>query len=267
MTEEQIEKSGCVCSLYRYDKVTHNKQWFMHESADDVLSAHEVGTMFGSGEYRYLLVPNDKSKKVRAWRFNVGAHYDQIRDKSGRSDDGQDGTGGRHMGLGDSLSVIREVAELVKSMMVAQRDSQPPAAPSPDMGFFSESLRLMSSAMQQQMTDNLKFVREISMEARRGALALPSPEEEQGGDDVQSGTDTIIDKLERVWPMIEPFVKKLVGGGPDAEGIAAMIKGNPEMQGIINDARRFSQFVKIMDAKLGKAKVDEALGKIGVVRP
>jgi hypothetical protein len=259
--EEDADKSGFVATLYRSDPYNKKKTYFCWDGANEVLSSHEIGMKFGPGDYRFLLTPNDPKKKFRTAKVNIDRHYTKLRQEAGIEDAPPSAVSGNGGGLAQSLELVKQVVELIRPLL-----PQPAAAAAADGGLMAAQMKAFSQGMQEMMADNFRFMRQITGDIRRQALEPPAPREGDEGDMVD-GQETLIDTIERVWPMVEPFIKKLLGQGPASDEAAETIKGNPEFKRILSSAKKFSAFVQIMDEKLGQGDVDEALKKIGVHRP
>lgn len=253
---EYIETGGGAKSftakLYKYDNMSKTKQYLCDTRSDEMLSQEDVGMMFGSGDYRYLvLFPDSPKLDPKAFKFNLHSIYDQKREKAGLVSPVD--TRQQKGGILESLEIMEKFATIMKSIAPPVTVSAPQAqGPEIMAGMFS----MMQELMKKSFRDNMEFMSEIAKEKRE---LIDNSETEDEPERAGNMLDTVL-------PIIERFIPIILGNNPQSAAAVAVAKSMPEVKKLMGDKRQLKDAIQLLDKKLGKQETDEVLKKFGVSR-
>lgn len=244
----QAGSGGFVATLYKYDKLHKQKQAIIYEDDNAILSANDVGLMFGSGSYRYMFWIRDSKVPPKAVIFNIGEEYDARRIAEGLVKDPNAGNNGKGS-MSESLELLKSFAEIMKSVMPPP---PPPAPPNPDIGAMVRSnYEFMNGIMKQSFKDQSEMYKELMTKNF-------SEEEEQEGDQPGQGLKDLI------MPLLEKLVPVLLGEGPNAKLAEQMIKQAPEFQKLLSEKQQLQAVISEAKKSFGAKKIDKVMMRLGV---
>lgn len=243
--------------LYKYDSMAKQKQYVVNASENAMMTAHDVGMAFGSGEYRYLVTFSEESGlKPKAFRFNIHPVYDEYRQKAGLSSlpDPRAATIGRN-NISDTLEIMKSLAAVFKEMMPAQITAPPPVQTDPFQGMLG-AYEMMQAVMKKNLLDTSQLYREMNERNKPGEKVNQEIEEDEG--------PSLVD---RFLPLLEKVIPFILGPGPAGAAVVAGVKAAPEFAGLLKDKAQLFQAINELDSKIGKEETDKVLKRFGIKRP
>lgn len=239
---------GFVATLYKYDKLHKQKQAIIYEDDNAILSANDVGLMFGSGSYRYMFWIRDSKVPPKAVIFNIGEEYDARRIAEGLAKDPHAGNNGKGS-ISESLELFKSFAEIMKSVM------PPAAAPVPANPDVSAMVRsnyeFMNTIMKQSFKDQSEMYQNIMAKNFQEEEIETEAEPGQGLKDI-------------IMPLLEKLVPVLLGEGPNAKLAETMIKQAPEFQKLLSEKNQLQAVIIEAKKAFGAKKIDTVMKKLGV---
>jgi len=241
-----------TATLYKYDNQIKGKQFVCDVKHNEMISMHDVGVSFGSGEYRYLVsFPPETHLPPKAFRFNIHKVYD----KYGGSATAETQRP-QVSSFNESLAMLKAFAEIIKGMM-------PPPPPPPKDPF--EIMTGAYQATQHILKRNLEETSQIMKEAAEARAQINNNNDDD--DDEKGGSQEKIGMLQLFMPMIEKYIPLLLGKGSAAEATAETIKALPQFQDLIKNKSDLQAVVKAVESKIGKKETAEILEKLSINRP
>ena len=255
IASEQLERRSYTACLYKYDPINRAKQWLVDTTRDEIMSAHDVGMQFGSGEYRYLITfksLDDRPPRVKGYKFNIHPCYDERRRKAGINvaEVPNALTASKNMsGFAEAGEMFKSFVEIIKPII--HRDE--------GGGSMIQNYQMMNEVLKNQLLETVKMHRELVNKAT-------SPTEPEG-DDEDMPEETTPNWIEQIMPLLDQWLPKLLGKGPQSQLTAATIKALPQFKQIVKDKSKFKGLCAELDKEMGKEKLDAVLAKLKMKRP
>jgi len=254
--------SEYTADLYKYDIHAKQNQALVYSSEGEMLKAHDVGMMFGSGRYRYLVTfPDNPKIKPKAFRLNIATSYDEMRQKNGLAasvavPDAGNRVSAGPSGMAESLGLLKEFAAIMKSIMPT------PIAPSENfMQLQMHNARQMGEVMKEHMMETSSLYSQIAaLNASQGQNTMPNNDDDDD-DDKPAGF------FEQLLPMAQQFLPLLLGNGPASAVAVQTLKAVPAFQEVTKDKGKLKEGVAVLDKAQGKENTDKILKVLGLRRP
>jgi hypothetical protein len=251
LREYMIEKGTTkdyTATLYKYDTINKNKQFVVHSQVNEIMTLHDVGMSFGSGEYRYLVTfPPESRIGPKAFRFNIHTVYDDYRKKAGLSDLPDPRMNGARPGgsVAETFELMKMMVELIKPMMS-------PAANNNPMDFLMSSYRMTQDVLKDNLKSNVSLYRQLAEIEK-----AKEPEAEESGPGM----------METIIPLIEKFAPLILGNNLQSAALVQSVKSAPAFNELINQPSELKKLVSAIDEKLGASETNQILKKLNVRRP
>jgi len=253
VSRENLDKLSYSASLFKYDPINRAKQWLVTQNKDEILTAHDVGLQFGSGEYRYLITfraVDNNPPRVKAFKFNIHPCYDEKRRKMGAEAPAPTMlSAGRGVSeFGGAMELIKGVVDMLKPLINAQ-----PVAPVDQSGTMLQNYTLMNEVLKKNLMENIALHKDLA-----GKINNAEPFDE--GDDMPEETNW----LAQVMPFIESILPKILGDGIQSKATVAAVKALPQFKQIVKDKGEFKKLVDGLTAEVGAEKVAALLKKLKI---
>ena len=250
-------KKEYTATLYKFTGLSKQKQEICFETVNDMLSMHQVGVQFGSGDYRYLVTfPDDDKIPAKAFTFSINAAYDQLRKKQGL-DPAPDPRGNGRSHITETMEIFKSFVELIKPLLESK--TAPAVNPVQELiGGYS----MMQTVLKDSLRDQLSFNREV-IAGSAGAPADDAPAEDDRPDLVEK----IFSLIEKVAPLVlgKPGIQTaaILGAAKDMPGVKKTIDQ------ITDPAHRedYRKLVQALDKKYGAREVDKFITGLKLRRP
>ncbi len=230
--------------IYRYVGMTKQKELVTRTSL--LMDEDAIGREYGSGRYLVLIqLPKDSKgkRRVNSATITLAADYDRER---GRSAGPAEATTAE-VGLRMVESVVRILAPLLQ-----QRQAMPDYGP-----ILVRNYEEMNKVMTRSLLQNQRLLAD-SMGEDGGGVEVSA---EDAGAAAGSADLSKIVQLACTW------LPKILGGGPQGEAIAGMVKDSTELATIQRNPRDYARLLGAMDKRLGREKVDRLLSRLKLRRP
>lgn len=263
LSEEDLSDRAYKATLYKYDNLNKSKQWIIGEWSNEILSAHDVGMQYGSGEYRYLLTfppKNGKIGKIKAFKFNIHTVYDEYRKKAGITADAAPAPVPAQRGALEGIDTIRALIEALKPILPAQN------APAFDPGqMMMNQYSMMSKVLEKNLMEQISIQKRIAERYQDDQDEIDT----EGGApmDVQPQAQPQAGIWEQIKPYIDILLPQLLGNPVQAQAAAAAVKAIPQFRDFVNNAEDFARFIKEAEEKIGADKVQTVLKRLRLKRP
>jgi hypothetical protein len=247
-----------VATLYKYDSMARSRQYQVTQARNSMMTSHEVGMKYGSGDYRYVVTFDNPELHIPPFYLVLHTSYDEMRAESGKAalPDPRSLQQNRNT-LPDTIDLMEKLAGVFLKMQPAQAVQQNPMA---GMAQFSETMNMV---LQKQFLQQMSLQKQL-MEAGlvKPAAQLPAapaePEPEEQG---------FMEKLAPFMPLIEKMVGVILGGGPMAGVAVETAKTIPQIAEMLNDKGKLMEAVAELDQKFGPEETDKILKQFGKKRP
>ena len=262
-----MESGGGVkdytATLYKYDNLNKQKQYVCNTTQNEILSMHDVGMTFGSGEYRYLVTfPGETKLPPKAFRFNIHPVYDQYRAKEGRDilPDPRGNGGGGKSSIAESLEIIKSVVEIIKPMIPQPSPSADPTAA------LLQNYGMVKEILKSNLHENVNLFGQV--------LAAKKDLMENGGGDDMEPEEREPSIVETIFPLIEKFAPLLLGKNPvQTAATLTAVNAIPQVKQTIQQLREpkhrdaLKKLIIQLDAKYGAGEINKILSGLKIKRP
>ena len=259
VARENLDATQYRATLYRYDQENAKKQSLVNASIGSILTAHDVGLKYGSGDYRYVVTWRlaTGAPKIRAFRFSIGREYDALRVPAVAPVQPA-------AGLSEALSLVSTVFGMLLPIIKAQ--ATPPAS----AGAAGAELAVlnMHKATQQVLQQSLLQYVDLQKSVREKLDA-----DDRGDDfDDQEGEDMYEDEggdpvFQQIKTLAAEWLPKILGDGLTGKAAALAVKSLPEFKAITRDKARLSRLLDELAAKFGDEEVDQVCARLKIKRP
>lgn len=244
-----------TATLYKYDNLNKQKQYVCNSTENEMLSMHDVGMTFGSGDYRYLVsFPAETKVPPKAFRFNMHPIYDTYREKAGMTalpDPRQvPPAAAARSGILESMELMKMLIDTIKPLM-----SAPAVQQQNPMELMMMNYRMTQDILKSNLKENVGLYRQMAdIEKNRGDDMTITDEKEPG-------------ILETIIPLIERFAPMLLGSNPASAAMVQAVKAAPEFKKALKNPDELQMLIGAVEQKLGKAETDAILKRLNVRRP
>jgi hypothetical protein len=264
IAKEHLVETEYRASLYKYDKVNKQKQSLIDSTVGSLLSAHDIGMAYGSGEYRYLVTwPNkfraDGTQYIRAFRINIAESYDLKRALTNPPP-----LPGQVAPIQPTQNPIEAALQIVGAIVQLQQGGPlgRSTAPSADIVSQVQQQQIVEKMMMQSSMQYVEFMREM----RKRMMSIDGEQyEEEGEDEDMDENDNELVKT--VKELAVTFLPKLLGNGPGAKIAAAAVRSTPQFKRIQKNPVTAAHLLSELEKDFGKEKVDAVCERLKIKRP
>lgn len=285
ITEAEERQTVPKMTLYKYDIEKPNgggeKEFIGYFLSEEIPNKHKIGLMFGGGRYQaFLYQPKGKAEEneQKGITFRIGHVYDDHKkafDEQKRIEAmsklpvpaaGQQffpAPVAPGAGTADAFGMVKEILALFLPIIKAQH-----TAPAPTAG---QDMAQQYAVMQQILKKNLfdtadtyrSFTRRFNISDDPDQAGIDTDEDQQQPPPKEPG---LMDHVEKIIKMIEPFFALIAGKGPAAQATAQTVHAIPQFREILGDPQLCRLIIQYFDRTKGREASDRALVNLGINR-
>lgn len=264
LEKQKLDDSQPVFYLYKYeDYRTGEVKSLINKYRDcDPPDEDDIGKEFGSGRYLLVMsIPRQSDGKglMRAYRFRVHPRYDSFVGKEKASLPVQQLQTVQQLppqqnipSFNDAFGMIERVLAIVSPLL-----NRPPQNENVQ-SVLSQSYTAMGEMMKRSMIDQYKMFSEMKNGLLTGGenMNVAEIEEEEKGASM----------LETLGPLLNEWLPKLLGGGPQATMVQAAVKHSPQFQQIIKDKIELNKIITYLKETQGEEQTEKILAALNIVK-
>lgn len=261
-----LEEREPVFYLYKYeDYKTGEQKSFIAKYRDcEPPDEDTIGCEHGSGRYLLCLniPPTNQSKdnssndgKMRVYRFRVHARYDKIkRDRensllqpvqSPSQIINQIQPTGPN--FSDAFAMIEKVFSMMAPILNRPKDESAQEVMRSSYGMINEIVK-------QNVSDSMKLIGDI----QRNALMKGEPVEPV----IEQENEPSL--LEQFAPILNEWLPKLLGGGPQGKAVSQVVQMTPQFQQVMKDKVELNRIIKYLKETRGEKEAEQILSALGI---
>lgn len=261
-----LEEREPVFYLYKYEDFKSGEQKSFIAKYKDCEAPDEdtIGMEHGSGRYLLCLniPPTNQSKdnssndgKMRIYRFRVHARYDKIkRERENallqpvQSPSQIVNLPAPGASFSDAFSMVEKVIGMIAPILNKPKDDNVQEVMRSSYGMINEIVK-------QNVSDSMKLIGDI----QRNALMKGEPVEPAA---IEQENEPSL--LEQFGPILNEWLPKLLGGGPQGKAVSQVVQMTPQFQQVMKDKVELNRIIKYLTDTRGEVETAQILTALNI---
>jgi hypothetical protein len=247
--QDNVENISPYAILYRFiNKATSGKMEQMNRFDGDIPSRHEIGLMYGAGNYYLILIRpagQKQGRKNTSYSFQLGETYNDLKRLEDQKkvpvynglpvyqQTPQARSDGQGTALKDAFGMVQTmmvqmmalISPIINGALANKPQAQLPAPGAPDLGVY----RTINDLLKSQTKENISFYNEMAKGIINMGPDASTTVEEEPKDEKQP------DMLDKLLKVIEPFIPLLSQNNLAAKTAAAGFRAIPAVKQVVQD--------------------------------
>lgn len=262
LEKQKIEENSPYFYLYKYEDYRSGEvKSFIAKYRDcDPPDEDEIGREYGSGRYLMVMaIPSlkDRKQQMRAYRFRIHARYDALVKKQSIDTPASSSQQiiipqQNQPSFNDAFTLIERMMSIMIPLFNRPKDDN-------IQDILSQSYSSVNEVMKRSMIDQYKMMNEFQK-------SLVSQSGENMGTAVIEDEEKGPSMLETLAPLLNEWLPKLLGGGPQAAMVKQVVQHTPQFQQILKDKIELKSIINYLDESRGPEETDKILAALNIQR-
>lgn len=261
LEKQNLEDREPVFYLYKYDDyISGERKSFIAKYRDgESPDEDSIGIEHGAGRYLLcmMLPPGSKEEKdgrMRIYRFRVNQRYDKIkkeREALQLSMPVQQSVVQQIPGanFSDAFGMVEKVIALITPILNRPKDEN-------IQDVMRSSYGMVNDIIKQNVNDSMKLIGDL----QKGALMKGEPVETEA---IEENNPSL---LEQFAPILNEWLPKLLGGGPQGKAVSQVVQMTPQFQQVMKDKVELNRIIKYLKDTRGDKETAQILSALNIKR-
>ena len=252
------EKTFNVRLYRKIPRAGKSKSVFISEYNDELPSYTEVGELYGSGDYEFIIriFYGEEKPELKTNKFTLDERFDAIANERAEQSAltvqetaTQAATVAPSQSLDNAFSLIEKVFSLMAPMMKQQEQTNPIEQMASITAMANKMMENSFNQQSKMQTEYFKQLKDKNEEIIEMQSQVVEPEEKE--EDI---TEKILSMVEKYLPLIKNL------GMSQLKTMAEPLTQSNELQYIMQNQKRIDNFVSALNKKFAKKTVEKILG-------